>query len=182
MAQTEQLSPVRLLLELESRSRAHAAELPQKLEMLEMWNGIAFRIGETNMIASMDEVTEILHMPGLTRIPNSKAWVLGIANIRGNLLPVMDLNGFLYGNNSKTSKRSRILVLNHNKVFSGLVVDEVYGMRHFEKNSWEKKLPKHDAQLTPFIERSYRTHDSNVWLVFGMHKLAETQLFMQAGL
>ncbi len=182
MAQTDQtLSPVRLLLELERRSRSFASALPQKLELLEMWNGIAFRIGDIGLIAPMDEIVEILHMPSLTFAPNTKNWVLGIANVRGNLLPVMDMTGFLYGKNTIISKRSRILVVNHASVYSGLVVDEVFGMRHFEKESWLKKLPKHNPAISPFVERCYQTNERN-WMVFGMHKLAESPLFMQAGL
>ena len=126
MSQSAVMSPVRLLMELESRSRAHAAELPQKREMMEMWNGIAFRIGDNALIAPMDEVVEILHIPAMSRVPNTKSWVLGIANVRGNLLPVMDLPGFLFGRNSLTQKRSRILVVAKHTVFSGLVVDALY--------------------------------------------------------
>jgi twitching motility protein PilI len=175
-----QLSPVRLLLELERRSRSHAAELPQKLEMMEMWNGIAFRIGDTQLIAPMDEVAEILHMPSMSRVPNAKAWVLGIANVRGNLLPVMDLSGFLLGKNTRINKRSRILVVDHDDVRSGLIVDEVFGMRHFERESWSKRLPKVNQALTPYVDRCYQ-NEERTWLVFSMFKLAESPLFLQVG-
>lgn len=181
MSQSVQLSPVRLLLELERRSRTSAADLPQKIELTETWNGIAFRLGDSNLIAPMDEIVEILHMPVLTHAPNTKFWVLGVANIRGKLLPVMDLSGFLFGKNSMIKKRSRILVMEHGSVFSGLIVDEVFGMRHFEKSSWLKKLPKHHAAIGPYIERCYQSDGVN-WLVFSMHKLAESPVFMQVGL
>jgi len=183
MGQTDQqqLSPVRLLMELERRSRACASELPQKSELTEMWNGIAFRIGDISLISPMDEVVEILHMPKITQAPNTKHWVLGIANVRGNLLPVMDLSGFLYGKNGVIGKRNRILIVKHKSIYSGLVVDEVFGMRHFEKNNWLKKLPRHNPAMTPFVERCYQSNDQN-WLVFSMFKLVESPVFMQVGL
>jgi len=180
MNPANQLSPVRILLELERRSRNTAAELPQKLEILEMWNGIAFRIKDTVYIAPMAEVAEILDLPTLTRVPNSKPWVLGMANVRGNLLPIMDLQGFLSGQNTRPQKRSRVLVVNHELIHSGLLVDEVYGMRHFERESWAKKLPKIDKLVSAYVDKCYKNKE-RTWLVFSMHKLAESPLFHQAG-
>ncbi len=181
MAQDKSLSPVRLLLDLERRSRRQAAELPQKLEITEMWNGIAFRIGEMQMVAPMNEVSEILDMPDVTRVPNAKPWVLGVANVRGNLLPVMDLFAYLYGKGTRLHKRSRLLVVSHESINTGLLVDEVYGMRHFEKANWNKKLPSHDKQIKPYVDRCYQ-NEEKTWLVFSMHKLAESAAFHQSGL
>ncbi len=181
MSQPNQLSPVRILLELERRSRESAAELPQKLEILEMWNGIAFRVKDKVYIAPMAEVSEILDLPALTRVPNSKSWVLGIANVRGSLLPIMDLPGFLTGQNTKPNKRSRVLVVNHELIHSGLLVDEVYGMRHFERDSWSRKLPKIDRSVAAYVDRCYK-NEERAWPVFSMHKLAESPLFHHAGI
>ncbi len=175
------VSPVRLLLELERRSRRSAAELPHKLEILEMWNGIAFRINEKMYMAPMNEVSEILDLPSLTRVPNAKPWVLGVANVRGNLLPIMDLSGFLKGANTRQHKRSRVLVVNHELVHSGLLVDEIYGMRHFERESWTKRLPKIDSAVAPFVQRCYE-NEERTWMVFSMFKLAESPRFHQAGI
>lgn len=50
------------------------------------------------MIAPLEEVKEILNYPdGVTRVPGTQAWLLGMANIRGNLLPLIDLQQFLGG-------------------------------------------------------------------------------------
>jgi len=175
------LTPVRILLDLERRSRKQASELPQKMEIMEMWNGIAFRIGDLHLVAPMNEVSEILDLPGLTRVPNAKPWVLGLSNVRGNLLPVLDLYSYLYGKSTKLHKRSRLLVVNHESINSGLLVDEVYGMRHFDKENWNKKLPNHDKEIKPYVDRCYKDKDTT-WLVFSMHKLAESPSFHQSGL
>ena len=44
-----------------------------------------------------DEVVEILPMPQVTPVPGAQPWLLGVANIRGNLLPIVDLKQFLEG-------------------------------------------------------------------------------------
>ncbi len=116
--------PLRVLRELERRCHLHAVGLPLQIDERKEWLGIGFRLGDTTLVAPLDDVKEILHYPSVSRVPGTKSWVRGIANVRGNLLPIMDLQGYLGGKNTTMDKRSRVLVLNHNGVFTGLVVDE----------------------------------------------------------
>lgn len=59
------------------------------------WIGIAFEVGGQEFVAPMGEVSEILAVPELTPIPLTKPWLLGVANVRGRLLPLADLAKFL---------------------------------------------------------------------------------------
>ncbi len=68
-------------------------------------------------------------------MPGVKPWVKGVANLRGRLLPVMDLGGFLGLELSKARKQRRVLVVEYNDLFVGLLVDEVVGMQHFAQDA-----------------------------------------------
>lgn len=171
-------NPVAILAEIEQRARANAPGLPQQEDIREQWSGIGFRLGEQWMLAPLDEVTELLTLPSMTRVPGAKAWVLGIANVRGNLLPIMDLNGYLFGRRTVVGKRSRVLVINHRGVFAGLLVDDVTGLRHFEADSRMTERPDSDLETQPYLERGFEL-DGRAWPVFSMRKLAESPLFMQ---
>ena len=72
-----------------------------------------------------------LPVPETIRVPGVTNWVLGLANIRGNLMPILDMNGYLYAKPCKIRKESRILIINKHGVVAGLLVDEVYGLRRF---------------------------------------------------
>ena len=51
--------------------------------------------GETFLVAR-EETREVLGYPAaITRIPGAKSWVKGLANVRGQLLPMLDLRQFL---------------------------------------------------------------------------------------
>jgi len=170
--------PILLLQDIETRSRANAFGLPQQGEIKDEWPGVAFRIGDNYLVAPMGQVIEILTYPDMSRVPGAKNWVLGIANIRGNLLPIMDLNGYLFGKHINVNKKSRVLVLNHQGVFSGLLVDEVMGMRRFLAENRRATPDGVDLTVKPYVEHIYDQEDHQ-WLVFSMHKLAESPLFMQ---
>jgi len=100
MAKTPQLAalveqPFELLQELERRSRKAFAGKGSD-GMSEEWVGIGFRIGEEQFVASRDQVREVLMLPdAMTRVPGANRWMLGIANLRGHLLPLIDLKMLL---------------------------------------------------------------------------------------
>jgi len=173
--------PILVIEEIARRSRAHAAGLPQQQEVRAEWSGIGFRVGDLRVLAPMGDVKEILTPPPMSRVPGTKTWVLGIANVRGNLLPVMDLNGYLHARPTVRGKRTRVLVINHRGVFAGLMVDEVMGLRHFELESRTFERSDVDPAVAPYLERGFRVEDET-WAVFSIRKLAESPLFLQVAI
>ena len=78
------------------------------------------------------EVNEILTFPLLTLCPARGPWLLGVANIRGNLVPVIDLKGFIEGERSQLTDTTRVLLVRQQGGSTvGLLVDEVLGQRNF---------------------------------------------------
>ena len=131
---------------LEQLCLEHAHGLPQQEQTDEEWVGIGFRLGRLNLVAPLGEVAEILTPLSLSKVPRTKPWVCGIANVRGNLMPIMDLQAYLHDQPASLNRRSRILVVNHNGVYSGLVVDAVLGLRHFSDEQRCDELPGDDER------------------------------------
>ena len=86
-----QAAPFAVLTDIARRSRAMAAGLPEQQEAVELWNGIGFVLAGERYVAPMGEVTEILHVPRYTHIPGVHPFMMGAANVRGRLLPLVDL-------------------------------------------------------------------------------------------
>jgi twitching motility protein PilI len=169
-------TPFQILLEIDQRCRALAAGLPAQQETVQTWGGIGFRMGERFFVASMGEVGEVLHEPRYTQLPGVKPWVKGVANVRGRLLPIMDLCGFFGGELSSLRKQRRVLVVDHQEIFAGLIVDEVFGMQHFPVGSFSEELPPLEATIQPFIHGVFQRE--HPWLVFSPHALAQHQVFL----
>ncbi|OYV76014.1 MAG: hypothetical protein B7Z66_10450 [Chromatiales bacterium 21-64-14] len=170
--------PFALLVDIERRSRANAAGLPRQTEVKGVWVGIGFRLGAIHLLAPLGEVSEILTYPDLARVPMAKPWVRGIANVRGNLLPIMDLQGYLGGPLMPLGRSSRVLVVQYQGVFAGLLVDEVLGLKHFLKEEQSSALPEVEAALRPYLSYAFRKEEEH-WVVFSMYSLAETPQFLQ---
>jgi twitching motility protein PilI len=171
--------PFELLQELERRSRVAIAGKGAD-ELSTEWVGVGFRIGQEQFVASREEVREVLMLPeGMTRVPGAKRWMLGIANLRGHLLPLIDLKMMLGSGRTTLRRNTRVISINHREIPAGLVVDEVLGFRRFMENELRDKWPETAVRCDRFIKGAYeRGQDS--WPIFGLYDLIESSTFLQA--
>jgi twitching motility protein PilI len=179
MSELASRSPFESLVHLERLCLDHAHSLPRQEQTEEEWIGIGFRLGSMHLVAPLAEVSEILTPPSVSQVPRTKDWVCGIANVRGNLMPIMDLQGYLHDRPAAMNRRSRILVVNHKGVYSGLVVDAVLGLRHFREEQRCEDLPGDDPSVREYMTHGFRVGNEH-WGVFSMHLLAETPQFLKA--
>lgn len=171
---------LRQLVDIERRSRQFAAGLPQE-EVKLFWEGILFGVAGIGAIAPLGEIREILNVPTeITKIPGTRDWVLGMANIRGSLLPIFDLQLFLGSAPVPIGRRSRVLVIDHEGLFAGLLVGDVQGMRHFSDEQLVE-VPVLAESIIPFVEKAYEL-DGTVRPVFSMSVLAQSAEFRVAAL
>ena len=170
--------PFELLAEMERRSRdAHgggAGAMPAE------WVGIGFRMGEERFVAARDQVREVLMLPDtMTRVPGAQRWMLGIANLRGHLLPLVDVKLLLGSGRTSLRRSTRVISVNHREIPAGLVVDEVLGFRRFSDSEFTNKWPETIVRCDRFLTGAYRRGDE-VWPVFNFFDFIESNLFLQA--
>ena len=176
--------PFEILADYEQRSLAHVAGLPEQLDAPGLWRGVGFRIGQKRLASGFDEVVEIIPMPQVTPVPGAQPWMLGVANIRGNLLPIVDLKQFLEGERTVLHEGQRVLIVRQPGGDVAVTIDELYGQRSFvdEQQIPAEALQEHafaEGRYSNFVERGYRLGD-NEWGIFSLQKLARTPEFRQA--
>lgn len=172
-------TPFEVLAEYERRSLAHVAGAPEESEAAGLWRAIGFRVGGRHFVSSIAEVNEILTMPALTVVPGALNWLLGIANVRGNLVPVIDLRDFVGGGRSSISETTRVLVVRQLGGSAGLLVDEVLGQRGFSEQQLAGAIGEADEKYGRFVGENVQVGDT-LWGLFSMAALARSQQFQQA--
>ncbi len=171
-------TPFDLLLELESRIRH--ARLDVVAGQAPAWVGLGFRLRDRWCVAPRDDVREVIITPRLSRVPGTKPWLQGIANVRGSLLPVTDL-GELVGEPRITSDRAnRVLVFNSDRVPAGFLVDEVVGYRQFVPADQRHELKGDAPNLAPYLLGAF-AREGRPWYVISLRKLTAAPEFVNAG-
>jgi twitching motility protein PilI len=98
--------------------------------------------------------------------------------VRGKLLPVIDLSAYLGSEPAAVTRRTRVLVLDCLGVYSGLVVDEVLGLRHFPVTACRDLSGNVPASLSAYVTRGFEM-DGRFWGILGLSALAESPQFLQ---
>lgn len=177
---TESIHPFDLLQQLADHCRQHAIGLPAQDVVSETWSGVGFRLAGQAMVAAMGEVAEILHEPRYTALPRVKPWVRGVANVRGRLLPIVDLSLFFGSPSTVPRKQRRVLVLDRDELFVGLLIDEVLGMQHFPVSTFTTEVSTIAEVFRPYVAGAYV--DKQASLVFNFRALARDQQFLDVAI
>ncbi len=171
-------SPFELLYSLDVRFRNNSSGLPIDRSVENDWIGIGFAINSTPLLAKMDDVSEILPLPETIRVPGVIHWVKGLANIRGSLMPILDMNAFLYGEPSSISNESRVLIINKLEVVAGLLVDEVFGLRRFKPEEMQQQAGQETGLVGDYVTGMF-ADQMRSWKVFSVEKLAASEQFLR---
>jgi twitching motility protein PilI len=173
------ISPFLALVDYEQRSLAHVVGLPERLDAMGQWRGLAYRIGRYRLASSFEDVLEILPMPTPTPVPGAQPWMLGVANVRGTLLPIIDLKQFLQGERTILHEKQRVLVVRQPGGDVAVTIDELFGQRSFVESQEQPALAFDEGQYAHFIDRTYHM-EGHDWGVFSFDRLVRTPEFRQA--
>ncbi len=171
--------PYDLLAEYERQSLAHDPGVPEQIETPGLWRGIGFRLGSYYFVSDISEVSEILTLLPMADVPGTLPWLLGVTNLRGNLVPVVDLGHFLFDEVTQCTPRTRLLVVYQPGGNVGLLVDEISGLQTLTLEQREHAEGEAHPQLRRFVEENITLGDKRLG-VFSMTRLTRASDFLQA--
>ena len=149
-------------------------------EAQDVWIGLGYKLGEQQLVTPRADVREVLPPPEYTRVPGAKPWLLGIANVRGDLLPLIDLRRLLGGDATPINRTTRVLVYNADQTPAGFLVDEVAGFRRFNPPDQRHELaPNEGDALHPYLLGAF-VRDGQLWLAMSLSKLVTSPIFQNA--
>ncbi|MGD9610289.1 MAG: chemotaxis protein CheW [Desulfovibrionaceae bacterium] len=94
----------------------------QDAELLQL---VTFSIGEEEFGVDILSVQEIIRMMDITKVPRAPDFVEGVINLRGKVIPIIDLRKRFGLSTRDHDKHTRIIVIEINNMIVGFVVDSV---------------------------------------------------------
>lgn len=173
----DSLTPFETLQQLARRVSENAAPMPDRADSAESWQAIAFEFMEDVFVIPMKDVKEVFPTPGVTRIPGVQKWVKGIANVRGEILALIDLNDFVSAGRVSNPTLSRVVAIEIGEMRFGIVVDRVIGMRQVNQAAIESGATTScPAEMTEYVSGAVQLDDQEVNL-FEPLKLIKSETF-----
>lgn len=165
------------LLEYEQRALDFSPDKGEGVKQSGEWAGVIFSLGESRLTCSIDRVHEFLPPPPVTRVPGTKPWILGLANVRGELVTIVDLSFYFGGKRTAVTARSRLLTASLRGRPVGLLVDEVFGQRSFAEDESAQISVSEDSPLHGYINKQFKSK-KEVWQVLNLDALFSSPEFL----
>lgn len=105
----------------EIQSRQAVLETPDSAEI----QVVVFRLGKEEYAIDILHVQEIIRLLNVTRIPRVEKHIEGVINLRGNIVPLLNLHTKFNLQISGSEDERRIIVCQFDEIKAGIIVDEV---------------------------------------------------------
>jgi len=151
--------------------------LPAQTDFMPLTASLCFTVLGINLAIPIGELSEVHQLPEYTRLPGVKPWMMGVANIRGKLVPIIDFGNFLGGEHSVASKSRRVLVIEMQGSFIGILVESVAGVRHFDAEQYRDVPTDAYSSIAPYIQGCFVEDGGMENLLFKPSQLIEDASF-----
>lgn len=168
-SKTALLHPFDQLLEIERRTHGPGLIAPEAVASARE-KGLAVHLGIRKLLFHLEDVSEIAPLAPLTPVPAARPWLMGITNLRGMILSVIDLRNFLTGKSTLVSPKSRLIIMRSGDWGYGLVVDEVIGMRNYNRDALSSEPDELDPAFRDYCAGAFQD-EGHLWLVFSTENL-----------
>lgn len=134
---------------------------------------VIFRLSDESYGVDIDHVENIEKHTSITRVPYTKGYISGIINLRGNIIPVIDVRKRLGIESKSEDKDSRIMIVNVDELKVGMLVDSSSEVLQLSKKQIEP-APKSIGSEDGYISQVGKDNGRIIMLV-DLKKLLELE-------
>ncbi|NOZ09783.1 MAG: purine-binding chemotaxis protein CheW [Gammaproteobacteria bacterium] len=170
-------NPLSLLQCLDDEARTSAPGLPEQVETPAVWSGLAVKLEDQGFVVALGEISEVVPLVTLTPVPLTKRWLRGVANVRGELLSVVDLADFFGLLPVEIDDKSRLLIINDPLIRSAVLVGEVSGMKYFYEDEEMRHVSESEGPISKYLKGSF-VQDHVRWQWLDLQRLSQADSFL----
>jgi twitching motility protein PilI len=163
---------------LEPEFRADGAAQHVSAEARPAVRALAFKLDGICLAVPIEQVSELADCESVTPVPFVKPWVRGVSNVRGSLLPVVDLASYFDKTAVSVQRGMRLIVINLNDAPVGLLTTEVLGMRQFGAAADSATVDDFEPVLRPYLQRVMEAEGMS-WGLFDLRRFAAESRFQE---
>ncbi len=136
---------------------------------------VIFKLVDESYAVDIDHVENIEKHIEITRVPYTKKYIKGVINLRGNIIPVIDVRKRFNLKEKEADKDSRIMIINHGELKVGLLVDVSSEVLQIEDENIEP-APKVTGADDDYIS-SIGKDNGRIIMIVDLDKLLEIEEF-----
>ena len=143
--------------ELKNRAKILGRNPAQTTTEQDFIEVIAFKLAEENYAIELQFIREVYPFREFTPVPCTPPFVIGVVNIRGQIISVIDLKEFFRLPKKNVGEKDNLIVLRDDEMEFGIQVDSIRGVRQIAVNDIQTSLPTLNGIRGEFLKGV--THD-----------------------
>jgi purine-binding chemotaxis protein CheW len=168
-----------LIAAIDRETREISVPEPGKKELLDLTKVstpldkqfILFAMEDTQFAIPLSNALEVGHRPDITPLPNLPKWVLGISNIRGEIISLINFKAFLGIPSSGAKGEHGFIIIHNQKIKVGIIVDRVMGILSLDRLDGEiQNNPYRKGEIANYIQGA-AVSGKNVTNIFDIDRL-----------
>jgi purine-binding chemotaxis protein CheW len=136
---------------------------------------VVFRLGAEAFGLRLHEVREIIMVGMITPVPRAPSFIEGVLNLRGEVMPVIDLRDRFGLDRQSATNLSRIVITPIQGVFTGLVVDAVDEVKTVDQRKLEDPPRVASGGANTYIQKVARTEAGMIFILDLQHLLTDVE-------
>jgi len=131
-------------------------------------------------LLNLRDAGEIVAVGQITQVPLARDWYLGLLNLRGNLIGVIDIQRFRQQARIELNSDCRVIAFSTGLAFNaGLLVSKVLGLRNVDEMSIQQESYENQPA---WLQQSYVDSGNQVWFELSLANLIHDSDFLHIGL
>lgn len=144
--------------------------MSEQLKNTETGRYLEFSLGDEVFAIPLLQVRELISIPETTPIPNSPAHFLGIMNLRGQVISVVDLRKKMKITEQEGNSEQAVIIIEINGINMGVVVDSINKVLNFSESEVQD-VPEIESQVnSEYIDGVYK-QESNLVILMNLEKV-----------
>lgn len=129
---------------------------------------LIFKLGKEEFGLPVKGVKEVLRVPAISQVPNAPHYLVGLANIRGQLISVLDLSERLEIAKIEESQRQRAVIAEYNGHQVGFIVDQIHEVRRINNSLIEKTTDSIEVGNSQYVEEVAKLSEDRMVLILDL--------------
>lgn len=136
----------------------------------QIFRWVTFRLADETYGINVMQVQEVLRMTDVAPVPGAPHYVMGIINLRGNVVTVLDTRKLLDLATSEITDTSRIMIIESGKVTVGLLVDSVAEVVNISSSEIDPPPSVGNDEGSRYIQGIYSS-EQQILILIDLNKL-----------
>ena len=113
---------------------------------------IRFFLEDIPLALPLSSALEIGHRPDITPLPNLPDWIMGVSNIRGEIISIVDLKAFFRLPSHELKRNRRFIIVHNQDMKVGIVVDRIIGIFSLDRTNTDiRNSPYEEGEIASYI-------------------------------